>query len=91
MTPSDPTFQRVMERTGPASLERVIQRWTQPRVAPPTALAGDGKRMRGANRLTPRGQHWERVPRVDHASGVPLASRSCREEGGEPHAMRALL
>lgn len=57
VTPSDTTFQRVMERTGPASLERVIQRWTQPRVSPPAALAGDGKRMRGANRMAPQGEH----------------------------------
>ena len=39
VTPSDTTFQRVMERTDPASLERVIQRWTAPLVPPPRALA----------------------------------------------------
>ena len=91
VTPSDTTFQRVMERTDPASLERVIQRWTQPRVPPPAALAGDGKRIRGANRMAPQGEHWETVTLVDHASGTPVASRSYREEGGEQHAMRALL
>ena len=91
VTPSDTTFQRVMERTDPASLERVIQRWTQPRVAAPQALAGDGKRIRGANRFTPDGEHWETVTLVDHATGTPVASRSYREEGGEPAAMRALL
>ena len=90
-TPSDTTFQRVMERTDPASLERIIQYWTQPRVALPQALAGDGKRIRGANRFTPQGQHWETVTLVDHATGVPVASRSYREEGGEPAALRALL
>ena len=91
VTPSDTTFQRVLERTDPASLERVIQRWTQPRVAAPEALAGDGKRIRGANRFAPDGEHWETVTLVDHATGTPVASRSYREQGGEQGAMRALL
>lgn len=90
VTPSDTTFQRVMESTDPASLERVIQVWTQPRVEA-RALAGDGKRIRGANRLAGAGQHWETVTLVDHASGRPVASRSYREEGGEQAALRALL
>ena len=64
VTPSDTTFQRVMERTDPASLERVIQRWTQPLVPQPQALAADGKRIRGANRLTAEGLHWETVTLV---------------------------
>ena len=89
--PSDTTFQRVMERTDPASLERIIQQWTQPRLAQSQALAGDGKRIRGANRFTPEGQHWETVTLVEHATGLPVASRSYREQGGEPAALRALL
>ena len=91
VTPSDTTFQRVMERTDPASLERVIQRWTQPLVPQPQALAADGKRIRGANRLTAEGLHWETVTLVEHVTGLPLASRSYREEGGEQGALRALL
>ena len=90
VTPSDTTFQRVMERTDPASLERALERWTQPRVAA-SALAGDGKRIRGANRLSAAGQHWETVTLVDHSTGIPVASRSYREEGGEQAALRALL
>ena len=90
-TPSDTTFQRVMADTGPASLERVAQRWTQPRTREAKVLAADGKRMRGANRLSPEGLHWETVTLVDHATGVPVASRSCREEGGERQALRDLL
>ena len=57
----------------------------------PRALAADGKRIRGANRLTAEGLHWETVTLVDHATGVPVASRSYREEGGEQWAMRAIL
>jgi len=91
VTPSDTTFQRVMERTDPASLERVIQRWTEPLVRQPRALAADGKRIRGANRLTAEGLHWETVTLVEHVSGLPVASRSYREEGGEQGALRALL
>ena len=91
VTPSDTTFQRVMERTDPASLERNIQRWMQPLVDPQSALAADGKRIRGANRLTAAGQHWETVTLVAHSTGHPLASRSYREEGGEQGALRALL
>ncbi len=90
-TPSDTTFQRVMERTDPAALERVIQRWTAPLVQQPRALAADGKRIRGANRLNGRGQHWETVTLVEHSSGLPVASRSYREQGGEQGALRALL
>ena len=41
VTPSDTTFQRVMERTDPASLERVIQRWTQPLAAVYTQVTHD--------------------------------------------------
>ena len=91
VAPSDTTFQRVMAHTDPASLERVAQRWAQPRVERPRALAADGKRIRGANRLTAEGLHWETVTLVDHATGVPVASRSYREEGGEQWAMRAIL
>ena len=90
-TPSDTTFQRVMADTGPASLERVAQRWTQPRTREAKVLAADGKRMRGANRLSPEGLHWETVTLVDPATGVPVASRSDREECGEQQALRDLL
>ena len=89
--PSDTTFQRVMARVEPSALERVAQRWIAPRCRRPQALAGDGKRIRGANRLSPEGAHWETVSLVDHRSGLPVASRSYREEGGEPAAMRGLF
>ena len=90
VTPSETTFQRVMERTAPGSLERALERWTQPRVAA-SARAGAGKRIRGANRLSATGQHGATVTLVDQRTGVPVASRSYREEGGEQAAWRALL
>ena len=90
--PSDTTFQRALAEVEAGTLERVVQRWTQPRCGrKPRALAGDGKRIRGANRMAAEGLHWETVTLVDHATGLPVASRSYGEEGGEPAALRALL
>ena len=90
--PSDTTFQRVLEFLDPQALERVLDIWASQRCPkPPKALAGDGKRIRGANRLSGADEHWETVTLVDHASGLPVASRSYREAGGEPAAMRALF
>ena len=51
-------------------------------------FAADGKRIRGANRHS--GGYFETVTLVSH-SGRPLASRCCRDEGGERAALRALL
>lgn len=41
--------------------------------------------------MSAEGEHWETVTLVEHQTGLPVASRSFREEGGEPWAMRALL
>ena len=88
---SDTTFQRVLATVDPQSLKQVLERWIRPRSKPATALAGDGKRICRAYRLSAEGEHGETVTLVDHCSGQPLVSRSCREEGGEPAAMRALF
>ena len=88
VTPSETTFQRVMERTDPGSLERALERWTQPRVAA-SARAGDGKRIRGANRLSATGQHGETVTLVDQRTGVPVGEPQLPR--GEQAAWRALL
>ncbi len=80
-----------MERLAPGELERVVQRWTQPRCKRPEAVAADGKRIRGTNRLTPEGTHCETVTLADYATGIPLASRGRCKEGGEPATMRGLL
>ena len=90
--PSDSTICRVMADTDPDALEAVLRRWAAPRFAGPShvppALAADGKRLRSANRHA--GAHFETVTLVTHA-GRPLASRCCREKGGEIAALRALL
>ena len=55
----------------------------------PTALAADGKRLRGANRQGDA--HYETVSLVRHDNAMPIASHPYTEEGGEIAAVRALL
>ena len=42
------------------------------------------------NHLAGAGEHWGIVALVDHASGLPVASHSYREEGGEPAAVQKI-
>ena len=91
VAPSDSTLCRVLADTDPDALQEVLRRWAAPRVVrdgPSTALAADGKRILGASRR--KGSHFETVTLVTH-DGQPLASRCCRDEGGERAALRALL
>ena len=93
VAPSDSTLCRVMADTDPDALQDVLRRWAAPRTiasAPMPALAADGKRIRGANRHTGEGVYFETVTLVTH-EGRPLASRCCRDEGGELAATKALL
>ena len=93
VAPSDSTLCRVMADTDPDALQDVLRRWAAPRTAPsgPTpALAADGKRIRGANRHTGEGVSFETVTLLTH-EGRALASRCCRDEGGELAATKALL
>ena len=93
VAPSDSTLCRVMADTDPDALEAVLRQWAAPR-APDTgtrsALAADGKRLRGVNRHTDEDVYFETVTLVTH-DGHPLASRCCRDKGGEIAATRALL
>ena len=89
--PSLATIHRVLAHTGPDSLARQVQRWTAPRCREGTAFAGDGKRICGANRHAQGKRRWETVTLVEHGSGLPVASHSFGEEGGEVAAVRALL
>ena len=93
VAPSDSTLCRVMADTDPDALADVLRRWAAPRAVPKgtaPALAADGKRIRGANRHTGEGTYFETVTLVTH-EGRPLASRCCRDEGGERAATKALL
>ena len=92
VAPSDSSVCRVMADTDPDALQDVLRRWAAPRLAEDAdmpALAADGKRIRGANRNAD-GAYFETVTLVTHA-GRPLASRCCRDQGGEIAALRALL
>ena len=91
--PSDSTICRVLADTDPDALADVLRQWAAPRLAESSdlpALAADGKRIRGANRHAGDGAHFETATLVTHG-GRPLASRCCRDEGGEKAALRALL
>ena len=93
VAPSDSTICRVLMDTDPDALQDVLLKWAAPRlaeVAEVPALAADGKRIRGANRHAGGDAHFETVTLVTHA-GRPLASRCCRDAGGETAALRALL
>ena len=70
----------------------MLRQWAAPRLAESSdlpALAADGKRIRGANRAGD-GAYFETATLVTHG-GRPLASRCCRDKGGETAALRALL
>ena len=89
--PSAATICRVMAGVDPDALEAALRAWAAPRLGgdADAALAADGKRIRGANRNV-EGAYFETVTLVTHG-GRPLASRCCRDEGGELAAMRALF
>ena len=92
VAPSDSTICRVLADTDPDALQQVLPKWAAPRFAEARelpALAADGKRIRGANRHA-GGARFETVTLVTHG-GRPLASRCCRDPGGETAALRALL
>ena len=90
--PSDSTICRVLADTDPDALQDVLREWAAPRLAEDAdmpAVSADGKRIRGANR-NDDGAYYETVTLVTHG-GRPLASRCCRDQGGETAALRALL
>ena len=93
VAPSDSTICRVLADTDPDALQDVLREWAAPRLAEDAdlpAVSADGKRIRGANRHADGAAHFETVTLVTHG-GRPLASRCCRDEGGEAAALRALL
>ena len=93
VAPSDSTICRVLADTDPDALQDVLREWAAPRLAEDAdlpAVSADGKRIRGANRHADGAAHFETVTLAAHG-GRPLASRCCRDEGGEAAALRALL
>ena len=86
---SKSTLHRVISSVDPDEIEAVLRRFSMPRLQLGRAIAVDGKRIRGANRNGD--SHFETATLVEHATGVPLATLSFNEEGGEIAAVRALL
>ena len=83
------TLHRVVQAVDPEALEGVLRRYAEGRLPLARALAGDGKRIRGANRNG--SGHHETVALVDHATGAPAAMLGFTDEGGELAAMHDLL
>ena len=87
--PSKSVIYRVLERTNSAETESVLKRWSTPRLKLGSALAADGKRLRGANRNGDG--HFETATLVAHDTGLPVASHSFHDESGERAAIAALF
>ena len=73
----------------PATIETVLNRWSTPRLDIDSALAADGKRLRGANRNGDA--HFETATLVAHDTGLPVASHGFHDKNSERAAVRALL
>ena len=86
---SKSTLHRVIQYTDTEQLQGVLDRYSGCRNKQLSALAADGKRIRGANRNGD--SHYETVTLVEHGSGIPKASRSFYKDGQELDATRQLL
>ena len=85
--PSKSVIYRVLERADPAGTETVLKCWSTPRLNIDSALAADGKRLRGANRNGDG--HFETATLVAHDTALPVASHGFHDESGERAALRA--
>ncbi len=83
VAPSLATIHRVMTETDPEALQPVTHRWVTAQLTrqPLEALAADGKRINEANRNSK--EHFETVILGCHHDAVPVAVRSCRDQGGD--------
>ena len=87
--PSKSVIYRVLEEMDPAAYEAALIRWSVPRLNIGSALAADGKRIRGANRNGDG--HYETATLVAHDTGLPVASLGFNDKNGEQSAIRALF
>ena len=87
--PGKSTIHRVLQQLDADALEDVLAAWCRERQRPEQALAGDGKRINGANRHG-RDQ-CETVTLIEHESHLPIAVRGFRDQGGELAAMADLF
>jgi len=84
--PSKSTLYRVIQYTDPEQLQEVLRRHTRRHIRHLAAVAGDGKRIRGANRNGD--SHYETVTLVEHGTGNPRASVTVHNPGEEIDAIR---
>ena len=89
--PSKSVIYRLLEMADPVTIETVLKRWSMPRLNIGSALAADGKRLRGANRNGDGDGHFKTATLVAHDTGLPVASHGFHDENGERAAVRALL
>ena len=87
--PSKSVIYRVRENADPAAMESVLKCWSMPRLNIGSALAADGKRLRGANRNGDG--HFETATLVAHDTGLPVASPGFHDKSGERAAIAALF
>ena len=87
--PSKSVIYRVREKADPAAKETVLKRWSMRRLNSGSALAADGKRLRGANRNGDG--HFETATLVAHDTALPVASHGFHDESGERAALAALF
>ena len=78
-----------MTDTDPDAFQAATDRWLAARSPTTTALAADGKRLRGANRQSDA--EYQTVSLVSHHDKQPVANRVFTEKGGEIAAVHALL
>ena len=78
-----------MTDTDPDAFQAAVDRWLAGRAATPTALAADGKRLRGANRQSDA--EYQTVSLVSHHDRQPIRSLVFTDAGGEIAAVLALL
>ena len=87
--PSKSVIYRVLEMADQSAIDSVLNRWSMPRLNIDSALAADGKRLRGTNRNGDG--HFETATLVAHDTGLPAASHGLHDKNGEPSAIRALF
>lgn len=89
-TPSPDTFAPVLGLIDADVLDALLSAWVAARTSAPTAVALDGKALRGARSAD--GDMMHLVSMVDHTSGVPLGQvDACRAKGYEIPAFRTVL
>ena len=87
--PSESLLYRVPQMADPVAIEIVLIRWSTPRLNIDSALATDGKHLRGANH---NGDcKFETAYLVALDTGLPVASYGFHDENGERAAVRALF